>query len=472
MKKQLLALFTLGSALFGNEPTLLEMQKENEANLTKELAIAHLPIVPITPEPIKNYYKDLQSSMEANLSAKSTLFNAIEIAIDNSYILKSALEKTYQATHSLSEAQSALHPSATTSFEDGYSRQYFVGSPIDSFESRVLSLSLQYNIYDAGATYSRIDQSHSGINQAVYLYRQTLEKEILKTIEAYLGVVFNYMSIKSNRTNMAKLNEILEIVKIKRQNGAATIGDESSIAASVANAKASLVKIESKYSDSKSYYEYILGVTIDNFHPYEAEYNMLTATLEEVLENVSNHNIEILINQTKRNSKKSELKAHNAAFKPTLDFSLSVSKRNSNFGGNGIEDDTRAMLKLAYLLYDGGKRESKEARILSEIAQLNYLDEQNRKKLMWDVKKLHNSINTLDDTLTNTHEELSATYTMVKTYWETFKLSSQDLDILLQAQRQLNKTQLNILRYQQNRINDFFKLLAKEGKLISYFKLD
>jgi outer membrane protein, adhesin transport system len=447
-----------------------------EDNMTQEnepsLFIPQTPDLSFNTESTGKYYSDLQKNLEQNLSAKTTLHNAITIALENSYILKSSLEKTYQAQHTVAESETSLFPTASATIEDGVSRQYFGGSDYDAFEARILSLSLKQNLYDAGENNAKIESSNYALDESIYKYREVLEKEILKTIEAYLSVVFNSMAIQSNSENMKKLNHILDIVKIKRQNGAATIGDESSIAANVANAKATLIKIESKYSDSKSYYEFILGIAINNEHPYQSEFEMKTEDIDTIINSVEENNILLRINQSKLLAKQASLKANLATNKPTLDFSFSVSKRNSFGGGNGIEDDTRAMLRLNHLFYDAGKRESRSARILSEISALNYNDSQSRKKLMWDVKKLYNSINTLDATLVNTHDELSATYTMVDTYWETFRLSSQDLDILLQAQRQLNKTQLNILKFQQNRINDFFKLLAKEGTLIRYFGLE
>ena len=59
-------------------------------------------------------------------------------------------------------------------------------------------------------------------------------------------MVFAKRSMMVNERNMKKLKTILEIVTIKYDNGAASIGDITSIKANVANSMTKLVKVNSK----------------------------------------------------------------------------------------------------------------------------------------------------------------------------------------------------------------------------------
>jgi hypothetical protein len=61
---------------------------------------------------------------------------------------------------------------------------------------------------------------------------------------------------------------------------------------------------------------------------------------------------------------------------------------------------------------------------------------------------------------------------MVQAYWEGFKLGEQDLQVLIQGQRQLNSAQLDLVGNEKSMATDYFKLLANTGELLKYFRLD
>ena len=106
---------------------------------------------------------------------------------------------------------------------------------------------------------------------------------------------------------------------------------------------------------------------------------------------------------------------------------------------------------------------------MSEASALIYNLEYTKQDTRWNSQKLFNSVQTNSKTIDTLGTEIDASKKMAEAYWEKFRLSSQDLVTLLQAQRQVNNAELEKLRSEKSRVVDYFSLLAKQGKLVEYF---
>ena len=69
-------------------------------------------------------------------------------------------------------------------------------------------------------------------------------------------------------------------------------------------------------------------------------------------------------------------------------------------------------------------------------------------------------------------KEIDSTKVTVDSYWKKFKLGDQDLQLLLQTQRQLKNSELELINNKRNVVSSYFKILYDSGKFIEYFNLD
>jgi len=108
----------------------------------------------------------------------------------------------------------------------------------------------------------------------------------------------------------------------------------------------------------------------------------------------------------------------------------------------------------------------------SIIQQKAYEKEAEVRKIKWGLEKLHTSLTSLQNNLSNVENEVKASRKMVGSYWESFRNGEQDLHVLLQSQRQLNTAELDWIKSQQDSMKDFFDILNLSGELLSYFAID
>lgn len=209
---------------------------------------------------------------------KATLKQAVAVAIERNFRVKQAQERITQAESSTAEAQSDLQPqvdfivTGTGKETKGFDTQQYGQLKGD--------VAVNYNLYSSGMHVETIERTKITKKEQEERLRGTKEEEIVKVIDAYLSVVYGRLSIQVNQNNYDKLLKILEIVKTKRELGAATAGDENSILASVSNAKTALINTESNYNNAKDYYEFLTGSKIEEMVPFETEFEIVLQPLE------------------------------------------------------------------------------------------------------------------------------------------------------------------------------------------------
>ena len=197
-------------------------------------------------------------------------------------------------------------------------------------------------------------------------------------------------------------------MKIKREFGAATAGDESSILASVSNAKTALINTESAYNNARDYYEFLTNSKIETLNPYETDFEVKLQPFDVLFEDIRYKNVDLNILKTQIVGKQKDVFINKATDWPKLDLSVSNSRRYRNdFNYNkwsatptqGNNRDSIAELALTYNFYTGGRTEAKTAKLLSEVSALVYDLEYTTQDTKYNSQKLFNSVQTNTRTL-------------------------------------------------------------------------
>lgn len=467
-KINFLIIIFIFSATFATASTL---EVSNPADINKSAAIK------------KDYKKDFGIGEEEEKKiqnyTKVSLIDVILEAVSNNNKIKAASEKARRAKISLDDAYSGYKP--TLDLEYGYGKNNI--SPGDDgpdtgthgYVDENLKILLRQNLYAGGATEYKIKALEKSLQVAKSRYELAIAQEIQNAIKAYFGVVFSSQSSVATKKNMEMLRKILEIVTVRYDLGAASIGDVSSIKASVANAETKLSQTNLKLMEALRYYEYIAGEDFKHTMPFEYEYDIELEPLEELLKKGNEHNLNIVSYLTTVQSEKYKLKGSQSAFKPKVDLEITqIRTFNKDIAPEEfyVQDTNEILLTLKYNLYNGDKDSNAIAAAYSNIRELQYVIEEERRKVKWIISDLSQSINALHGEIGTIEQEVTSSESMVDSYWEAYKNGEQDLQTLLIAQRQLNSAQVALIESYENRLNGYFKLLFETGELVSFFELD
>lgn len=414
-------------------------------------------------------YNDFSANL-INVSHQSTLKQVLDVALQKDYIIKQAREKVTQMKYRKKEAEASYYPGLNANADYTRKMKYETGVNQNFFDEANGGLESRQMLFDGGVVSNNVERFDRLKKSENSKFHNTMMEQAQTVAKAYLGVVFDTQAVKVNIENMDKLAKILENVRIKVQSGAASMTEESSIAASFADANKTLVKAKSKLVDSINYFEYVTGVSTNEMMPYENSFPIQLSTFQEEFGDIEKNSPKLKSLKYVSKSKVSELNSAKAEYMPKLDLVSDLTTSQSMGGGDGYKKDGRIGVEATFKIFDGYARNSKIARIQSELRESIYSLEQERKKLKWDTEKLYNSVMTLGETLQTSRTELESREQQVEAYWNKFRLSTQDINVLLAAQKLLRDIKLDRLNYLKNRMLDYFKLLSFQDRLIEYFR--
>jgi len=411
---------------------------------------------------------------------KVSLVDVVLETVSQSNNVKAAREKVIQAKIKVDDAYAGYLPSIDGTYKTSRTKKRPGDANNDTnqtnerkfFNDKSYKLTITQNLYEGGATHSEIKRLKKKYDVAKNDYKLAISKEIENAVKAYFDVLFNFKSLTVNVENMQRLNEILEIVGIKYESGATTIGDLSSIKASVSNAESKLIKIESKFNEALEYYKYIVGDAFVQTFPYEDNFDTTIDDFAMLVDRAVESNIDVKNYKLEIEAEKFKLINSKSGFRPKVDLELSGEKILDQEDFTNVERNYKAQVTLTYNFYNKGRDKNKLLTSYSKIRQLKYELKEEIRKLKWTLSKLHRSIISVTNASVSTKAEVLASKEMVNAYWDGFKLGEQDLQELLQGQRQLNSAQLDLIKNKKSAITDYFKLLSNIGELLKYFRLD
>ncbi len=424
--------------------------------------------------------KDANRAQPFNANGiKVDLIDAVLQTLSISHKIMASREKMLQAKYNIDIAYGNYHPSIDASYTIVKTeKQPGDMTPTQTYEKakyfgdEKYSLSLSQNIYAGGETENEIERLKAQYLVSKTDYERLLEDEIFKAITSYIDVVFTRDALDINQKNIEELETIFQIVKAKFDAGALSIGELSSIEASVANAKSQLSRTNSKFSNAMEYFKFITGEAFAETYPYEKIVHVSVKPLKELLEYTTTSNTTIKIFGYEILSKKFNIAKLKAPFRPKVDLVLAKEKITDKEDFEMAEDSYIAKLMVSYNLYNGGKDKNEYLKAFSSLQEKMFEREAELRKIKWELEKLHTSLTSLQENLGNVEKEVNSSRNMVGSYWESFRNGEQDLHVLLQGQRQLNTAELDFILSQQDSMKDFFEILKISGDLLSYFQID
>jgi outer membrane protein TolC len=408
---------------------------------------------------------------QSNTTQSFTLKKAILTALKKSYKISAAREKVIQAKRKLDEKLAYYKPTLNLSANAGGA--YL--SPYHAEEVKFLksdeSLTLNQNIYAGGKHSGEIKRERANLRVAQEKFKDKVEEEAIKVIDAYLSLIYQKMGIEINRANMKSLEKILQIVSDKEAAGAASKGDLNYIKSQVENASSALVKAESKYQNAIAFYEYYVGTLDRDNTPSEYEFLFTLEDENSTLKKMYQHNAKLQVALAKMEAEEYNLKAQKSKFKPTLDLSITAKDKQSGYEAEPQEDRVTGLLSFNYNLYNGGKDKAILLGTKSKIAELRYKLIDLKEGSEYNTKQMYENILSSLDALKHTQNEVDANIKVVDSYWAAFKYGTQDIQALLLAQRALNRSQLDVIKEKQAYTNGYFKLMQQTGTLLEHLGL-
>ena len=395
-----------------------------------------------------------------------TLFEAVTEAYKNNPELNAERENIGVSKEDLKISKSGYLPSViisgSKSKEDTDKLTNRVGSDVSVNDVNPLtqSITIEQTLIDFGIS-ADVQKNKIGINLANIKLLKKEQEILLKTIEAFSGLILSSEKLKINKSNLNLLERQVETDRARLERGQITLADLAQSEASFAGAQAKFIQSKNDITTNKLNYENVIGPILDpNSLDKNSNINfILPNNLNNAIKISKKNNPDLITAKLEYQQSEKDVDIARSDLAPSAKLSFENS-RSDDF--SSIYDEReKNILKATVIwpIYSGGKNRAS----LNKVRNL-----QNRKKLLLDnfLKTNNTNVASAWSTLQSSKSLLNS----VKSQVEAAEIANEGITV--EYESGLGRSTLDVIQSNSILLDSRIALANTERNyLLAQFKL-
>jgi len=398
-----------------------------------------------------------------------TLEEAVQSTIDSNPQMQKRISDYGATRYDVDRARAGYKPTVDLSAGIGPEHTEMKAVPQESDLTRKeASLVVTENLFSGFNTSYDVEEQKKRLDAARYYVLQEAEALSLRVSETYLQVLMNKELLDLEKENVETHERISTMTREKMSAGLGRRSDLEQTEARMALAYANYITQQNNYQDSIINFERIYGRTVSSSSMTRPRETALPAdTLEAMIRSALHYSPTLQVRKRNVEAEHSRYGKEKSGFYPRVDAELSASYQNDV---DGIENDDRAyraMLRLYYNLYNGGRDEATRLQNLELItSEQLVLSEDERAvveklKLAWMTYQYYeHRIRCLE-----LHAELSKK--TAGSYAEEYHLGRRSLLDLLNVELEYIDARKEVVKAKNQHTYAYYRILEAVG-IIDY----
>jgi len=309
----------------------------------------------------------------------------------------------------------------------------------ESLTASSATLYARQNLFSGGRTSAFVDETDARILAAAYEVLNVANRVYLETTEAYLNVIQAVELLRLSEENVLTQEKILEQVREKSAAGFGRASDLKNSEARLALARSNYISKQQDLNQAVVRFHRRFGrlVKPEAFVTPEPAFQF-PKTVEETVAVAFRNHPALEVAEYNIQVRKYSFEKAKADDWPSIDLELKAQHRNDINGEPGDTDQYSAMLKLNYVLFDGGLREGEQNKNFQSIHKENqraYIERRNVNesvRLAWNIMQAEER----KRQYLNEHVELS--YETLEAFKEEYYVGRRTLLDLLNMENEYN----------------------------------
>ncbi|MDF2152242.1 TolC family outer membrane protein [Vibrio sp. CAU 1672] len=286
-----------------------------------------------------------------------TLEQAVALTLKSNPDIKSAFNEFLSSRYINQSATGAYLPKVDLDAGIGYEGidpSDEIGRGSTDYTRKEASITLSQLIWDGSATINNIDRTAADAESLRYQLLADASDKALEVTSVYLEAVKAYEILKLSENNLAVHKEIYTDIKKRVDSGIGSTADLTQVEARLAKAHGNLAAAQNNLFDTHTMFTRLVGQTPQGLIFPRADENYIPYTIEEATNLANDQHPVIQVAIADVDAAKFQYKQSQGVNYPTISIEASQTWRDDADGLKGSSDETLAMLRLRYNLYNGG----------------------------------------------------------------------------------------------------------------------
>ncbi|KJY81577.1 agglutination protein [Vibrio galatheae] len=425
-----------------------------------------------------NWKKTLLASCVTALSLSvhsQTLEQAVAITLATSPELKGAYNEFQSAVKQSDAASGAYLPSIDLDAGIGYegiNPAESTGNPDTDLTRKEATISLTQLIWDGNATLNDIDRTSAEAESLRWKLLADASDLALKVTEVYLDAVKAKDILDLSESNLAVHKRIYKDIQKRAVSGIGSTADVSQVEARIAKAHGNLLAAQNNLVDTHTQFRRLVGQSpLGLIYPRADETKIPLSLTDALVKAFDVHPI-IQVSKVDVDSARFQYKQSKGNYYPTFSIEASQTWRDDAGGDRGSSDETLAMLRMRYNLYNGGSDSDLSERAAFQLNKAKdlrdnaYRQVEESLKLSWSALDLTlQQKNFLADHVDSASETVIA-------YGKQYKIGQRTLLDLLNTENELFEARKDYLDAHYAEQYAKYRVMNATGNLLDALLVD
>ncbi|WP_255199248.1 TolC family outer membrane protein [Vibrio sp. JPW-9-11-11] len=305
-------------------------------------------------------------------SYAQTLEQAVAIALATNPDIKSAYNQFKSAVKEADASSGAYLPSLDLDAGIGYEGiepASSTGRNDTDLTRKEATISLTQLLWDGNATLNDMDRTAAEAESVRYQLLADASDLALKITEVYLDAVKATEVLALSESNLAVHKEIYRDITRRANSGIGSTADVTQVEARIAKAHGNLLAAQNNLIDTHTQFTRLVGqAPLGLIYP-RADESKLPLSLSDALVEAFDQHPVIHISMVDVDSARYQYKQSKGNYFPTFSIEASQTWRDDAGGDRGQSEETLAMLRMRYNLYNGGSDSDLSERAAYQLNQ-------------------------------------------------------------------------------------------------------
>lgn len=403
-----------------------------------------------------------------------TLEQAVSLTLATNPELKSAFNQFKTRVADSRAASGAYLPSLDLDAGIGYEGidpTESSGNADTDLTRKDVTLTFNQLIWDGSATLNDMDRTSAEAEADRYQLLADASDTALQVADTYLDVTQAYEVLALSESNLATHQEIYRDIKRRADSGIGSTADVTQVEARLARAQSNLLAAQNNLLDAQTQFHRLVGQEPQDLVFPRADSEALPTSVQQALEQAQQQHPVIKVAQTDVDAARFQYQQSKGPNYPTLSFEASQSWMDDAGGDRGSQQETTAMLRLRYNLYNGG---TDSANTKSAAYQLNRAKDLRANTFRTVEEGLRLSWNALDITLQQKEflaDHVDATSQTVVAYRKQYQIGQRTLLDLLNSENELFEARRDYLDAKYSEQYAKYRVMNATGSLLAALRV-
>lgn len=300
-----------------------------------------------------------------------TLEQAVAITLATNPELKSAFNELQSAIKQSDAASGAYLPSIDLDAGIGYEGidPAQVGDQETDLTRKEATISLTQLIWDGNATLNDIDRTSADAESLRWQLLANASDLALQVTDVYLEAVKATEVLALSESNLAVHKKIYRDIKKRATSGIGSTADVTQVEARIAKAHGNLLAAQNNLIDTHTQFHRLVGQQpLGLIYPRADESKLPLSLTDALVEAFDVHPV-IKVSMVDVDAARFQYKQSKGNYYPTFSIEASQTWRDDAGGDEGRSDETLAMLRMRYNLYNGGSDSDLSERAAYQLNQ-------------------------------------------------------------------------------------------------------